>query len=68
MIIKTCDVCGINTENLNELKEEFRFKNTYHICDLCEKEINTLLYSCEAAQRIQRTSFIKRFIQSIKKI
>jgi len=65
MINKYCDTCKNEVNKLNELQKQWQTNTVVEVCDNCLKEIDNLLDSVIEAQRIQRISFIKRFINKI---
>jgi len=65
MIVKTCDICKKEVQELNELIAEYKQDKISQVCKDCAKEIDDLLMSCMKAQQIQRTNFVRRFIRKL---
>ncbi len=65
MIVKTCDICKKEVDELKELAAEYVQDKVSHACKDCLKEIDELLMSCLKAQQIQRTNFVRRFIRKL---
>lgn len=62
-----CDCCGKEDKFLNQLSPNYASDNIAEVCNECLGKLNKLLDSCLKAQVIQRTNFIRDFIQTLKK-
>jgi hypothetical protein len=67
MIKKTCDMCGDEGVYLNPLVADYKQDGISEICNKCLKQSNDLFDSCLKAQVTQRTNFIRKFMEKVRK-